>query len=545
REAALTLLRASALLFALACAACTRVGDTSADVNAGTLRIATQRSPNTLNPILSANTTEGMLNRLSFDTLLSVDPSGKHLLPILAAAVPTQANGGISHDGKTITYHLRPGVRWQDGVPFTSADVKFTWQAIMNDANNVNSRNGYERVGRVDTPDPLTVVFHLKAPFAPFVDTVFAESDNPYCILPAHVLAHYPNLNQVPFNQLPIGTGAFRVVKWVRGDHVELVANDAYFRGKPKLRRIIVRDVQDENTEINLLRTHEVDWIFEASPETINELRPLDAAGTIKLDYVDAPSTYRIYMNNSRPALRDVRVRQAIAYAIDKKLLVDRLTGGTAVVGTADQPAFSPYYEPNVTIYTPDPAKARALLTAAGYTFGSDGMAQKNGHPLSLQISYNVENATRRAIAVQVQAELKGIGIDAPLKGYPANLYFATLGQGGILTGAKYDLGVSGWTAGFDPDDNSLYGCDQFPPAGTNLTRYCSPEMERLQRSALGSYDEETRKKAYSGIQKLLARDVPDIDLFYFRFLQPINPAFKNFAPNPLNEAWNAFLWEL
>jgi peptide/nickel transport system substrate-binding protein len=215
------------------------------------------------------------------------------------------------------------------------------------------------------------------------------------------------------------------------------------------------------------------------------------------------------------------------------------------VVGTSDQPAFSPFYEPDVPVYPYDPQKAKALLRAAGYTFGPDGSALKNGHQLSLQVSYNVENATRRAIAIQVQAELKAIGIDAPLKGYPANLMFATFGQGGILTNAKYDLNISGWTAGFDPDDYSLYGCDQFPPAGSNYTRYCSPEMQRLQRMALSSYDEETRKKAYSGIQKLLARDVPDIDLFYFRFLQPINPAFKNFAPNPMNEAWNAFLWQV
>jgi peptide/nickel transport system substrate-binding protein len=511
----------------------------------GTLRIATQRSPNTLNPILAANTTEAMINRLSFDPLLSVDASGKHAVPILAAVVPTLANGGISADGKTITYHLRAGVRWQDGAPFTSRDVKFTWQAVMNDANNVNSRNGYERVTSVDTPNATTVVFHLRAPFAPFVNTVFAESDTPYCILPAHLLARYHDLNQVPFNQHPIGTGAFKVVDWVHGDHIDLVANDDYFRGKPRLRRIVVRDIPDENTSVDALRTHDIDWMFEASPQIVDVLRPLDAAGTVKLIFVDAPSTYRLYLNISRPALRDVRVRQAIDYAIDKKQLVDRLTGGTAVVGTSDQPPFSPYYEPDVQIYRPDPAKARALLRAAGYTFAPDGSAQMNGRPLSLQLSYNVENATRRAIAIQVQAELKAIGIDAPLKTYPANLMFATFGQGGILTNAKYDLNISGWTAGFDPDDYTLYGCDQFPPNGSNYSRYCSPEMQRLQAMALGSNVEETRKKAYSGIQKLLAHDVPDIDLFYFRFLQPINPAFKNFAPNPLNEAWNAFLWEV
>lgn len=509
------------------------------------MRIATQRSPETLNPILSANTTEALINRLSFDPLLSVDSAGKHVVPILAAEVPTLANGGISRDGKTITYRLRSGVRWQDGAPFTSRDVKFTWQAIMNDANNVNSRNGYERVTSVDTPNATTVVFHLRAPYAPFVNTVFAESDSPYCIIPAHLLSQYHDLNRIPFNDRPIGTGPFKVVDWVHGDHIDLVANDDYFRGKPRLRRVVVRDVPDENTSVNLLRTHDIDWMFEASPQIVDVVRQLDAAGTVKLVFVDAPSTYRIYMNTSRPALRDVRVRQAIDYAIDKKLLVDRLTGGTAIPGTSDQPPFSPYYEPDVMIYHPDVARAKALMRAAGYTYGPDGSALKNGRPLSLQLSYNVENATRRAIAIQVQAMLKAIGIDAPLKSYPANLMFATFGQGGILTNAKYDLNISGWTAGFDPDDYTLYGCDQFPPNGSNYTRYCSPEMQRLQAVALGSYDEETRKKAYSGIQKLLAHDVPDIDLFYFRFLQPINPAFKNFAPNPMSEAWNAFLWEV
>ncbi|MDQ2898278.1 MAG: ABC transporter substrate-binding protein, partial [Acidobacteriota bacterium] len=149
---------------------------------------------------------------------------------------------------------------------------------------------------------------------------------------------------------------------------------------------------------------------------------------------------------------QEMEIKKRIGLVPDESLLVDRLTGGTAVVGPADQPPFSPYYEPDVQIYTPDPPKAKALLRDAGYTFGPDGRARKNGRPLSLQVSYNVENATRRAIAVQIQAELEGVGIDAPLKAYPANLMFATFGQGGILTNAKYDLNVSGWTAGFDPD---------------------------------------------------------------------------------------------
>jgi peptide/nickel transport system substrate-binding protein len=335
------------------------------------------------------------------------------------------------------------------------------------------------------------------------------------------------------------------VERWLRSDRIELVANDAYFRGAPKLRRIVVRDIPDENTSLNALRTHDIDWMFEASPSTISTLRPLETAGTVKVVQVDMPQTLRIYMNTTRPELRDVRVRRAIAYAIDKQALVDRLTGGTAVPGTADQPPFSPYYEPGVARYPPDPAQARALLRAAGYAFGPDGAASKGGRPLSLQLSYNIENATRRNAAVQIQSMLRAVGIDAPLKTYPANLLFATYGQGGILANAKYDLNVSGWIAGIDPDDYSLYGCDQFPPKGSNYTRYCSAEMQTLQRQALGSYDEAIRKRAYSAIQQLLARDVPDVDVWYPRMLQPIAPAFKHFAPNPVNEAWNAYEWEI
>jgi len=540
-----------ALACALVFAACTKVGDQtspSATGHTGTipgeLRIAIQRAPNTLNPVLSAFTTETMLNRLSFDTLISVDGSGKHLVPILATEVPTVRNGGISKDGLTITYHLHGGVKWQDGVPFTSKDVKFTWQAVMNDANNVNERVGYDEVARVDTPNATTVVFHLKRKFAPFVNTVFAESDNPICIVPAHLLAKYKDLNHVPFNQQPVGTGPFKVAEWVRGDHITLVANDDYFRGKPKLRRIIVREVPDENTSMNELRAHDIDWIFQASPELYKQLK-----GTPGVNIVLAqmPQTLPLGMNLSRPALRDLRVRRAIAYAVDKQSLVDKNTGGSATVAWSDQPPFSWAYEPNVRKYQFDPATAKALLAQAGWMPGPGGIRRKNGQPLTLQIAYNVENATRREVAVQVQSMLQAVGIDAEIKAYPANLFFATYGQGGVMTSGKFDLAVFGWVAGYDPDDHSLFECDDIPrpghPDGVNYFRYCNPAMDAAQRAALGTYDQSARKKAYSTIQKLIASDLPEDVIWFPKQAQPINPDFTGFAPNPVCESWNAFEW--
>ncbi len=510
--------------------------------SAGHLKVGIQRSPTTLNPILAGNTTESMINRLSFSMLTTVSADGKQTLPDLAAEVPTEANGGISKDGLTIAYKLRTGVKWHDGVPFTSKDVKFTWSAIMNDQNNVPSRTGYEEVETVDTPDDATVVFHLKRKFAPFVNTVFGESDDPMGVLPEHLLGKLKDVNRIPFNNEPIGTGPFKVTRWIRNDHIELVANDDYFKGKPKLRTIEIKDIPDENTSVNSLRTHDIDWIFEASPNLYNVLKSVP---DVHILLNSQPQTLSLYINNSRPQLADVRVRQAIAYAIDKKALVNKTTGGSATVAQTDQPPFSWAYEPNVPTYPTSVAKAKDMLKAAGYTPGPDGIMQKNGTPLAMNLSYNVENATRRLVAIQMQAMLKAAGIDASIKTYPADLLFANYGQGGILKTAKFDLNVGGWIAGVDPDDHSLFGCDQFPPNGTNYFRYCSKAMDAAQKEALDTYDQAKRKIAYSKIQKILATDLPEIFIWYPRQLQPTNPDFKGFTPNPVNEAWNAYEWEI
>jgi len=538
-----------ALALALLFAACSKVGDTGTATGGasgwgqpGNLRIAIQTDPETLNPLLSANTTEGMLNRLTFDVLVSVKPDGKTLVPMLAADVPSTANGGISKDGLTITYKLRSGVKWHDGVPFTSKDVKFSWQAVMNPSDNVNSHVGYEDVASVDTPDETTVVFHLKRKFAPFVETVFSESDNPICIVPEHILGKYANVNQIPFNQTPIGTGPYKVARWIHSDHIELVANPDYFLGAPKLKTINVRIVPDENTEVNLLRTHEIDWMFEPSPTLYATLKTIP---DLAIHFEDSPQTLNLYINNSRSTFKDLRVRQALAYLIDNKALVDKLTGGSATVGGADQPPSSWAYEPNITRYAPSVAKARALLAQAGYTAGPGGILQKGGQPFSIQISTNQANATRRLAEASIQSMLRAGGIDLQIKNYPGSIWFATYGQGGIESNGKYDLAVTGWIAGLDPDDHSLFSCNQIPPAGTDFTRYCSKAMDAAQAASLATYDQAERKKAYSTIQKLIATDLPEIVIWYTRFPQATSPNFKGFDPNPINEAWNAYQWEI
>jgi peptide/nickel transport system substrate-binding protein len=532
----------------LVLAACTKTGTTTGGTagpqpGGGILRVANYAEPTSLNPLLATNTGENFVASLAFDLLVTIDDKGNQV-PDLAATVPTLQNGGIAKNGLTVAYHLRHGVKWQDGAPFTSDDVKFSWQAVMNPANNVVERRGYDEVKSIDTPDPYTVVFHLKKPFAPFVDTVFGESDDPFRIVPKHILGQYPNINQVPFNQQPIGTGPFKVARWIHGDHIEYVANPSYFRGAPKLKGINVYIVPDGNTQEAQLRSHDIDLAIDVATSNLNNLKTHPTAGVAPL-LVKGPSYNSITYNISHPPLDDVRVRQALSYAIDQKRIIDTLTYGTAVPAKADLSDFYWAYDPNVTTYPHDITKAKALLDAAGWTMGPNGVRLKNGRPFSLQLAYGQGNATARQLGVQVQSYLKDVGIDVQIKTYPYSLLYATKALGGILNSGKFDIAQYAWISGADPDDSSQWMCDTVPPNGNNISHYCNPKLDAAERDALSTFDRTRRKKDYSTTQKLLAGEAAAAFNYYQRRRYAVNTNLKNFTPNGVSEGWNAYEWNL
>jgi peptide/nickel transport system substrate-binding protein len=477
-----------------------------------------------------------------FEPLLTADAKGNPL-PMLAAEVPTAENGGVSRDGLTVTYHLRKDAKWTDNVPVTSKDVKWSWTAIMNPANDVVSRHGYDYIKSIDTPDDYTVVVHLKQKFSPFVNTFFAESDQPFPIAPEHVLAKYPNINEVQFSSEPtVSDGPFRFAEWARNDHISLVRNDAFFLGKPLLDRIEIRAIPDEDTTINLLRTHAIDYMFQASQRTYNQIKDIP---DIRMAWVNVNGYQDIQLNLSRPFLNDPNVRDAIAYSIDKNELNKTLTYGTQTIATEDIPDWMWAFNPKVRSYPHDPAKARDLLRASGWSPGPDGIMRKDGEPLVLVMVSNNSNVTRKQMAVQVQQMLKQSGMDAEIKYYPGDVLFAPAGMGGILQLGKFDLSIAGWYSGIDPDDSSQFLCQDFPPSGYNYSRYCNKDMEAAQDQALEHYDRPTRQAAYFKIQELLARDNPFVFTWWIRQLEPVSVDFKGFDPNPVVENWDAYQWSI
>ena len=218
-----------AILLATVLGGCTRVVETSSSgagaerhpwTRPGILRIASLNDPDTLNPLIGTYQVDVDLSMFWGGYLFNYSDQNQ-LVPELATEVPTLADGGIAKDGRTITYHLRKGVLWQDGVPFSADDVVFSWHAVMNPNNNVQTRVGYDDIASIDEPDSSTVVVHLKQPFAPFVNSFFTMGSTPYPVYPKHLLAQYHDLNQIPYNSKPVGTGPFIVQEWHRGQEAQ------------------------------------------------------------------------------------------------------------------------------------------------------------------------------------------------------------------------------------------------------------------------------------------------------------------------------------
>jgi len=508
----------------------------------GVLRFATLGDPDTLNPLLGEFQVDVDISMFWAGYLFNYNDRNQ-FVPELATVVPTLANRGIAKDGRTITYHLRRGVRWQDGAPFDGDDVVFTWRAVMNPHNNVQTRSGYDLIAAIGQPDKYTLVVHLKKPYAPFVATFCTMSSTVYPVLPKHLLAQYPNINQVPYNSKPVGTGPFIVQEWHRGETIRMIANPHYWRGAPKLREVQYRSIPDDNTLATSMRTHELDLWYNASATDYAVASKFDGTHALLTPFTQYS---RIGFNVQRPIMADLAVRRAIAFATDRKRLIETVTYGVDLLGEGDQPAFSWAHDPNLPSLPFEPGKARAILDAAGWTPGPDGIRTKNGARLHVQFATTTGNAIGSRVAVQLQSAWKDVGIELEVKTYPSSLMFANYSAGGILQGGKFDVEISSWVNGTDPDDSTNFMCDQIPPNGQNSYRFCSRELDAQERIALGSYDQTVRKAAYAKIQAILVDQLPMVTMWFQRRFDVVSDDLHGYKPaQAVSPFWNTWEYQI
>jgi peptide/nickel transport system substrate-binding protein len=484
---------------------CTRGGSAGPTVS-DSLTIAQIQEPRSLNPLFLDGYVAGEINGLLYSFLTTYDLNGG-TIPQAVEIVPTVANGGISRDGLTYTFHLRHDIRWQDGVPLTARDVAFTFDAIMNPENDTLSRYGYDAVASVRTPDRYTIVVHLKYRLSPFVTYFFGGNSN-YPILPAHILAKYPNVNEVPFNTQPIGSGPYRLQEWSHGDHITFVANHSYYLGNPAIKAITIQFVPDTQTIINELRTNEINAYFFADVSHMAELRTIPDH---RIQTAQTTQFGTILFNTTSSLFRDVRMRQAFAFAIDRRSLTDKITHGVDNPNTPMRSLFTWAFDPTAGNIPYDPSRSDALLSSLGWHRGPDGIRVKNGKRLEVQLLYYVGSVFASSLSTMVVAYERAVGIAVSLKGLTA---YALTSPTGPLYNGDFQVSVFGEESQADPDARWILGCSQRAPRGFNFMRYCSSPVDALFTRAASTQDVAYRKRAYAVVQRKLLEDLP-IDFLY------------------------------
>jgi peptide/nickel transport system substrate-binding protein len=493
-----------------------------------TLRYANAEDINSLNTLLSQQVT---VNYMSQMTAAWLTRWNAHNLPYpeLSTEVPTKANGGISKDGLTITFHLRKGLKWSDGSPLNADDVVFTYHVVMNPANNITSRIGWDLITKVDEPDKYMVTFHLKKPYSPFIVTFFSSTGGNPSILPKHLLAQYSNINNVPFNALPVGAGPFKYKEWDRAQKVVMVPNPYYFRGQPKLKEVDFDIIPNRDTILTTLQAHELDMWTNVGGSYYDRVTNLDGYGVIRNDgYLWG----HVAFNLSHPVVSDPVIRHAIELATDRVTLNRKFQHGIQSLQEGPAPKSAPYYDPNLPFVGFNIARANAMLDAAGWKRGPDGIRAKNGVKLNLLFvtSTGTPNVDNEIEFLRSTWQQIGVGIE--VRRYPSQLLFAPYGDGGILLRGKWDAVLFQWSDDPIGDFSFVFACNQIPPLGQNDTHWCNPTANAAMERVFSDYDQAQRDTDDRVVFEQFAKDLPDIVLWGVQSIYVYNKDLKGFHPN-------------
>ncbi|HET9030105.1 MAG TPA: peptide ABC transporter substrate-binding protein [Candidatus Aquilonibacter sp.] len=526
-----------ALALASLLAACTSRHAREQSAHPGTLVVALRKEPISLNPLALEGTDSYTFGPLIYSYLTQYTPDGRSIGDV-AINAPTIQNGGVRDGGRKVTFHLRHNAKWQDGSPVTARDVLFTYHAIMDPANNVDSRYGFDRISSIAAPDPYTVVLTLKAPFAPIVGYFFGGDSN-YPLLPAHVLASLPNLNVASINSSPVGSGPYALESWQRGDRMTLRANALYYGGKPAIEHLALPFVPDDSTRIEQLQTGEADAAFLLDASRIDQLRHIAGHRVV---VTPVPYFYALAFNLRRPLQADPTVRKAIAMAIDRETLTRKISGGVYDADTAMRGLFTWAYDPSAKPPAFDPAGARAILAADGWKRGSDGIRVKNGRRLSMQLIFPNGSPMTNRFAVAIASAVKAVGIEMSLRGYERQQFIAR--DGPELSG-QFDVSLYDYQGTFDPDASWLLACDQRSPGGFNLSGYCDKKMDALLTHAVSSFDPKVRIADYAAVQEQIQRDLPYLMLCQISEVDVIPSGMRGFAQPLLSPFSSVAAWRL
>ena len=505
---------ASLLLLTGTLLGCPVQAQSAADIDSGTLKFVLSPEPPFLLTAINTALQMGMVTSKVMEGLLYLDNELKPQ-PLLAQA------WDISPDGLTYTFKLRPNVKWHDGQPFTSADVSYTILEVLKKVHP-RGRTAFAKVTAVETPDPLTAVIKLSQPAPPMLTALASSYESP--MVPKHLFAGTdPSAN--PYISKPVGTGPFVFKEWKKGDYILLEKNTNYWQaGKPTLQRIVFRIISDASARAASFETGE-GHIGGLSPIPLTDMPRIAKNPALSIEtrgYAYMSPYMLMEVNLRKPPLNDVRVRQAIAHAIDRARMTQVVWLGYG------QPAVSPIPSQVTTFHSTDlpkyefnPEKAKKLLDDAGLKPGANGMRFKITHDF---IPFGSEYQRTGEF---IKQQLSRVGIDVELRSQDLPSFLRR-----AYTEYDFDTTSLYYGAFADPTQGvqRLFWSKaiQKGVVFTNNTGYNSPEMDRVLESAQGENDPVKRKALYLEMQRIAMTDLPVIPLMETRFLTISSSKLKN-----------------
>ena len=474
------------------------------------LVIAIESNPVTLDPRFATDAYSERITHLLYSALVRVDANFQVL--------PELAESWSQPDPLTYRFVLRRGARFHDGRPLTAEDVRYTFASMLDPATASPHRRVYEMIDRITVRGPQEIEFHLAAPHAPFLVNMVKG------IVPAHLAGPRGR----DFGRRPVGSGPFQLVRWVEDERLELAAFADYYGGAPPIAGIIVKIVPEETIRLLELQKGNLDLVQNNIPLEMVPL--LEADGRFRL--ITTPSTTYTYlgMNLGDPRLADLRVRRALAHAIDRGAIIRELLRGLAQEATGLLAPVHWAYEPAVARYPYDPARAKALLDAAGLA-DPDGAGPQRRTSFSFKTS---QNELARRIAEVIQQQLAEVGIDMTIRSYEWGTFYADIKAG------NFELYTLSWVGIVDPDIYyELFHSASVPPAGSNRGGYRNQAVDRLAARGRRTDDPHERRAIYQELQRIIGDELPYVSLWYPMNVIVLKRRVEGFVPSPSGD-WYA-----
>lgn len=504
----------------------------------GQVVIGFSQEPTVFNPNLPHIEVDEGVYYAVFDTLIDVDPDG-NFFPLLAVEVPTQANGGISEDGKTWTVKLRDDVKWHDGTPFTAEDVKFTLELLVDPDFRSWRRNGHELITEIDVISDTEISWTMERSFAPYASILATTF-----IVPKHAFEGV-DPNNAPFNNSPIGTGPFKWQNRVSGDHIELVANPEYFGDGPYLERLVLKYIPDLTVLYTQFRSGDIDavgvqWITPDHYAEASTLpgRVVDVAGSATFESVS--------FNLQRPQFQDRAVREALYYAIDKQSIIDALYYGVPKPTETYMPREYAYFNPDLPQHEFSIERANEILDEAGWERGSDGVRAKDGVRLSFTNSTTAGNHLREQAQQFLQQTFAEVGAEMTISNLPPAVMW-----GDYWMLSQFDTVIVGLNcfAGPDPDTSDYFRSTSSPATGGNGQNtwvYNNAEVDELLVEGASLMSQEERLPIYRRIQEIMREDLPFLPIFQYAVVRGKKEGLEGYEANINNriDTWDVRSWK-